>query len=110
LGEQHQCIKYKVCDFESQILVAKNGPSFYFWSSQEEKECSSMLFVILWDINRIQKDSYIFFSFRKFAGLKGLELFFANFLALDFFFFQNLFLGALGSFGTKKPISKHQLL
>jgi hypothetical protein len=36
---------------------------------------------------------------------------FANFLALDFFFFfQNFFLGALGSFGTKKPISKHQLL
>jgi hypothetical protein len=29
---------------------------------------------------------------------------------LDFFFPQNFFLGALGSFGTKKPISKHQLL
>jgi hypothetical protein len=25
-------------------------------------------------------------------------------------FFQNFFLGALGSFGSKKPISKHQLL
>jgi len=29
---------------------------------------------------------------------------------LRFIFFQNFFLGALGSFGTKKPISKHQLL
>jgi hypothetical protein len=49
LGEQNECIKYKVCDFESQIVVAKNGPSLYYWSSQEEKECSSTLFVILWD-------------------------------------------------------------
>ncbi len=110
MGEQNECIKYKVCDFESQIVVAKNGPSLYYWSSQEEKECSSTFFVILWDSNGIEKDFYIFFSFRKFAGFKGSELFFANFLALDFFFFQNFFLGALGSFGTKKPISKHQLL
>ncbi len=57
------------------------------------------------------KKIFTFFSpFRKFAGFKGSELFFANFLALDFFFPQNFFLGALGSFGTKKPISKHQLL
>ncbi len=51
-----------------------------------------------------------FFSLRKFAGFKGSELFFANFLALDFFFFFKLLFGALGSFGTEKPISKQQLL
>jgi hypothetical protein len=58
---------------------------------------------------RVSK-KFLHFSFRKFAGFKGSELLFANFLALDLFFFQNFFLGALGSFGTKKPISKHQLL
>jgi hypothetical protein len=97
LGEQNQCIKYKVCDFESQIVVAKNCPSFYYWSSQEEKECSSMLFVILWDSNGIQKDFHIFFSFRKFAGFKGSELFFGNFLAFDIFFPKLLF-GCFGEF------------
>jgi hypothetical protein len=91
-------MKYKVCDFESEIIVAKNGPSFYYWSSQEEKECSSTLFVSLRDSNGIQKDFYISFSFRKFAGFKGSELFFANFLGFNFFVFSKLLFGCFGEF------------
>jgi hypothetical protein len=111
LGEQNQCIKYKVCDFESLIIVAKNGPSFYYWSSEEEKECSSMLLVILWDSNGLQEDFYIFF-FRSenLLASKVQNCFLPISLPWISFFFENFFLSALGSFGTKKPISKHQLL
>ncbi len=98
LGEQNQCIKYKVCDFESQIVVAKNGPSFYYLSSQEEKECSSMLFVILWDSNGIQKDFYIFFSFLKICCLQRFRIVFCQFPCLRFLSFSKLLFGCFGEF------------
>jgi len=52
-----------------------------------------------------------FFFLQKICWLQRFRIAFCQFPCLGFlFFFQNFFLGALGSFGTKKPISKHQLL